>query len=105
MLLAEQDRLEVLESLKTIYNMPELSRFFGIVIAMFYNDHEPAHFHVFYNEYTARVNLSGEILSGHLPIRVTKLVEEWRELHEGELNKAWDQVQEHIPPEKISPLS
>ena len=103
--LAEKDRQEVLEGLKTVYDMPEISRFLGIVIAMFYNDHEPCHFYAFYGEYAVRIQISnGEILNGQVPPRILKYIEEWRELRLSELNKAWKNVQNHQPPGKISPL-
>jgi len=48
--------------------MPELSRFLGITIAMYYNDHNPPHFHVLYNEYDAEIEISNlTILEGKLP--------------------------------------
>jgi len=58
--------------------MPEISRFLGIVIAMFYNDHAPPHFHVKYNDFRASISLDSlEILEGSLPKRVQALVVEW----------------------------
>ncbi len=102
---AIEDKKAVLEDLNTVYDMPELSRFFGIVIAMFYNDHEPAHFHAFYGEYAVRVNVeTGNIMSGQMPIRARKLIEEWRVLCLEDLLKAWSDTQSHIRPGKISPL-
>ena len=62
--------------------MPEISRFLGIIIAMFYNDHAPPHMHVVYGEYRAKVDIAnGDIIEGKLPRRVLGLVREWRELH------------------------
>jgi len=103
--LAEKDRLEVLEGLKTVYDMPEICRFLGIVIAMFYNDHDPPQFHAFYNDYTVRVKIDdGKVLSGQVPVRILKYLEEWRQLHVAELSDTWQKVQKYQPPGKISPL-
>ena len=62
--------------------MPEVSRFFGIIIALYYNDHAPPHFHAKYGGAEA-TNLieSGEVLDGNLSKRALRLVEEWRALH------------------------
>jgi hypothetical protein len=55
--------------------MPELSRFLGIVIYMYFNDHNPAHFHVKYNDYRATIDIEHlAVLNGHLPARVLGLV-------------------------------
>ncbi|MFC2124027.1 DUF4160 domain-containing protein [Bacteroidota bacterium] len=106
--MAKKDRLEVQEAIekyKTSYNMPELSRFYGIIIAIFYDDHDPPHFHAFYNEYVVRVEIrTGKQLSGTVPSRVFRLIEEWRNQHIEDLKKAWEDVQNHQPPAKISPL-
>lgn len=66
--------------------MPEISRFLGIVIFMYSNEHNPPHIHVRYNEFTAVINLQTlNVLDGKLPARVRGLVEEWTELHQVEL--------------------
>ncbi len=66
--------------------MAEICRFFGIVIQMFGNDHNPPHFHVFYNEYRAIIEIkSGEILQGSLPGRQLKFVQVWADIHREEL--------------------
>jgi hypothetical protein len=73
--------------------MPELSRFFGIVIRMFYSDHEPAHFHAFYGEYEALIEIQTLIvLRGFLPRRALALVREWASLHETELVADWQRA-------------
>jgi len=70
--------------------MPEISRFFGIVITMYFNDHEPPHFHVRYGEHRAAVGLDCfEFTQGSLPPRVTALVLEWAQLHLAELRDNW----------------
>ena len=86
-------------------NMPELSRFLGIIIAMYYNDHNPPHFHVLYNEYDAEIEISNlTILEGKLPPRVLGLAMEWAELHKKELIDDWNLLQAGEKHNKIQPL-
>jgi len=85
--------------------MPELSRFLGIIIAMYYNDHNPPHFHVLYNEYDAEIEISNlTILEGKLPPRVLGLVMEWADLHKKELIDDWNLLQAGEKHNKIQPL-
>jgi len=66
--------------------MPEISRFYGIVIAMFYNDHAPPHFHARYGHYEAQVRIDPTgVLEGELPKRATAMVLEWALAHRTEL--------------------
>ena len=87
--------------------MPEISRFFGIVIKMIFNDsdkqHKP-HVHVYYGEYEASVALDGEVLDGKLPTKQYRLVSGWLALHEDELYEAWNKAVRSIPFDKIEPL-
>jgi hypothetical protein len=84
--------------------MPELSRFYGIIIQMFYNDHNPPHFHVEYGEFKAVINFKDEIVHGYMPNRALKLVFEWMELHKDELNTNWALAREGNPLNQIEPL-
>ena len=87
--------------------MPELTRFYGIVIKLLFSDdiqHNRPHFHVFYNEYNASVSIDGELLAGSLPIKQLKLVQAWAVLHEDELYTAWNRAIRNEPFEKIAPL-
>jgi hypothetical protein len=85
--------------------MPEISRFFGIVIAIYYNDHMPAHFHARYGEHGAKIEIAtGLVLEGMLPRRVLALVEEWRGLRRIELEAVWQQIMDRKPHDKIEPL-
>ena len=85
--------------------MPELSRFFGIIIAMYYNDHAPPHFHAKYGDDQASMRIDdGEILDGALGVRTRRLVEEWRILHQSELFEDWARAQARQPLNKIEPL-
>jgi hypothetical protein len=85
--------------------MPELSRFFGIVIAMYYDDHAPPHFHAIYGSEKAefRIDPPG-ILRGRLPPRALALVMEWAALHQAELLEAWDRRAAGEQPTRIDPL-
>jgi hypothetical protein len=85
--------------------MPELSRFLGIRILMFFEDHNPPHFHVEYNDFEAKISIKELlILKGHLPPRILGLVMEWAELHKNELMENWDMVQKTGKCVKIEPL-
>lgn len=85
--------------------MPIISRFFGIIIRMFFNEHAPPHFHAEYGEYRAVINIRTlEVMEGRLPRRATELVLDWAELHQQELIRDWDLCQQHIQPREIEPL-
>ena len=88
--------------------MPELSRFFGIIIRMFLEAGEPhhrPHFHAHYQEHTAVFSIDTlECLGGSLPKPQQRLVEAWVEIHRGELQSDWDLLQSGRPPVKIDPL-
>ena len=84
--------------------MPEISRFLGIVIAMYYRDHAPPHFHAIYGEHEATVNIGTGELNGSLPSRALSHVQEWRELHKDELLRNWNLAQTQQPLPKIAPL-
>ena len=87
--------------------MPELCRFYNIVITMLYNDdsqHHKPHFHVYYNEYEASVGIDGELLAGSLPLKQLKLVQAWAVIHEDELYAAWNNAVRSKPFGKIEPL-
>ena len=71
--------------------MPEISRFFGIVIQMFGNDHPPPHFHAIFNEYRAVIEIeTGEVLQGGLPGKQLKFVQVWADIHKEELMKNFE---------------
>jgi hypothetical protein len=85
--------------------MPELSRFFGIIITMYFRDHAPPHFHARYGEHEAKFAIeNGSVIEGTLPRRARGLVQEWHRLHAAELAAAWEDVQNRVPPSKIEPL-
>lgn len=71
--------------------MPEISRFLGIIILMYFDEHDPPHFHVRYNEYRASISISDlNIIVGYLPAKVRGLVQEWAEIHKDELLHIWN---------------
>jgi len=85
--------------------MPEISRFYGIIIKMFYDDHNPPHFHALYGSYEVLIDLNTfAVFAGHLPARALGLVIEWATLHQNELLDDWRRAQGHEPLNKIDPL-
>jgi hypothetical protein len=85
--------------------MPEISRFFGIVIVMYYNDHEPPHFHARYGSQRAKLLIDPPMLmSGDLPPRALGMVIEWATLHQDELREDFSAVMNKQPTQKIEPL-
>jgi Domain of unknown function (DUF4160) len=85
--------------------MPTISRFYGIVISMYFSDHPPPHFHARYGEYTARIEIAtGRRLDGRLPPRAQALVDEWCDLHRDELLANWKRVEAKVPLAQIDPL-
>ena len=85
--------------------MPEICRFLGIVIAMYFNDHNPPHFHVLYNEYEAEIGIETfAVLNGKVPPRILGLAMEWAELHKDELLDNWNSIQATGKFNKIQPL-
>lgn len=85
--------------------MPELSRFFGIIIRMFYSDHDPPHFHAYYGEHEALIEIESlMILRGYLPRRALALILEWAMIHRSELQDDWTKAKEGEPLQAIEPL-
>ena len=84
--------------------MPEISRFLGVVITMYNNDHLPPHFHARYSGYEITININNGVVEGKFPKRALKHVLEWYELHQDELAENWDLAQGHRPTRKIPPL-
>ncbi len=84
--------------------MPELARFFGIVIYMNWRDHNPAHVHALYGDDEALVSLDGEVLAGGLPGRALSMVHEWLAIHRVDLVANWQRAQQRQPLQPIEPL-
>jgi len=85
--------------------MAQISRFFGIIIWMYYDDHNPPHFHACYGKYEVEIRIKTiEILQGELPPRALGLVIEWAALHKKELMNNWEFMHNAMLPQKIAPL-
>ena len=85
--------------------MPEISRFLGIVIAMYYREHQPPHFHAKYGDQTGVFSIADlKLIEGSLPNRVISLVLEWAFEHRGELIEDWELAMAKEPLRKIAPL-
>lgn len=86
-------------------DVPEVSRFLGVVIAMFYSDHNPPHFHAYYGDQEAAVAIAdGRLLWGTLPRRALGHVQEWRQAHVAELEADWARARAREPLLPIEPL-
>lgn len=85
--------------------MPEISRFLGISIRMYREDHLPPHFHAHYNEFSAQFSIQNpSVIRGWLPPRVLGYVVEWATQHENDLQRCWEAAQTDQPIERIPPL-
>jgi hypothetical protein len=85
--------------------MPELSRFYGIVIKMYFDDHDPPHFHAEYAEDQAVIGIETlALIAGRLPPRALGLVAEWAAMHQDELRQAWSKAKDLRAINKIAPL-
>lgn len=85
--------------------MPEVCRFYGIVITIYYNDHGPAHFHARYGNNQAVIGIDSlTVLQGRLPPRARGLVVEWASLRQAELRSAWLSARSGEPIDRIAPL-
>jgi Domain of unknown function (DUF4160) len=84
--------------------VPEISRFLGIIIAIYYRDHRPPHFHAIYGDYEVVVNIENGVIEGRFPRRAVRLVLEWYELHREELMEEWLLAEQRKPLKKIAPL-
>jgi hypothetical protein len=81
--------------------MPEISRFLGIVITMFYNDHGPPHFHVVYGESAVTVSIQDGSVNGDFPKGSLRL--EWSRLHQNELLENWELAKQRKSLKRIAP--
>lgn len=86
--------------------MPRISQFFGIIIAMYYNDHAPPHFHARYGEHEALLSIESlDVIEGEVPGRALAMVLEWASLHRSELRTNWERARRGLPLEAIEPLT
>jgi hypothetical protein len=85
--------------------MPEISRFYGIIIRMFSDEHNPPHFHAEYAEYKATFSIeTGQMIQGDMPQNKAILITAWAIIHKEDLINNWDALLEGIGAEKIDPL-
>ena len=86
--------------------MPVLSRFYGIIIRMYFqqSEHNPPHFHATYQGYNATFDMDGELREGEMPTKQIKLISAWTELHKDELLANWQLAISEQPLYKIEPL-
>ena len=84
--------------------MPEISRFYGIIIYMFFQDHNPPHFHVKYQDYEATINIEDGIVKGEIPRRALRLIYEWLDIHKIELLENWRLLEQRKQFKRIEPL-
>jgi hypothetical protein len=84
--------------------MPEISRFYGIVIRMYFREHNPPHFHAEYQDYEAIVNIQTGEVTGKMSRRALKMIYEWLDSHKDELMENWQRGIENKQFHKIEPL-
>ena len=85
--------------------MPQISQFFGIIIRMFYDEHNPPYFHAQYGEYKCCIDIQTlSIMEGDFPARALGLVIEWAILHKNELLQNWHNMEQKQSLQKIDPL-
>jgi hypothetical protein len=86
--------------------MPTISRFYGILIQMYFGDHVPPHFHALYAEFEALIDIrTFEVIRGGLPARAMALVLEWAQQHRDELRRDWELCVQNQAPMKVPPLT
>ena len=85
--------------------MPEISRFYGIVIFMNYNDHTPPHFHARYQGQEVTIDIQNGTVRGEMTKRALKMIFEWLEMHEAEITQNWERARARQPLEQIAPLA
>ena len=89
---------------RTVSHMPELARFLGIVIGMYYDDHGVPHFHAVYGEHRISVEVDSGTVHGTFPLRALRHVLEWAALHRSELLANWERARAGKPLDRIAPL-
>jgi hypothetical protein len=84
--------------------MPTISRFYGIVIYMNYNDHAPPHFHARYGDQEVTIEIQSGIVTGTMSRRALRMLFDWLDEHHDELMENWDRAAQHEPLQPVSPL-
>ena len=84
--------------------MPEISRFYGIIIRIFYDDHSPPHFHAFYGKKEGLYSIEkAEKLAGEIPAKQDKIIKKWARQYRKELLDSWNMAKDKTPPKKVPP--
>ncbi len=90
---------------RSVRAVPRLCAFYGIAIYLYWDDHNPPHYHAVYGEHEAWIVIAdGAVLHGSLPKRALRLVRTWHQLHQVELDAAWEKAKANQPPGTIDPL-
>ena len=85
--------------------MPRICSFYGIIIWMYWDDHEPPHFHATYAENEILISITDlSVYAGYFPSRAFGLLMEWASLHQKELMENWQIMKQNLPLKKIEPL-
>jgi hypothetical protein len=85
--------------------MPRVSAFYGIVVVMYFKEHDPPHFHARYAEFDVSIGIDGlEVLRGSFPHNKLALVRRWAHLHRDELHANWNRARRDQPLIAIDPL-
>lgn len=84
--------------------MPTISRFYGIVIFMNYNDHAPPHFHARYQDQEVTIEIQTGIVTGKMSRRALNMLFDWLDQHQDELLANWERAKERLPLLPVSPL-
>ena len=87
---------------KTI--MPEISKFFGIIVSLYWRDHNPPHIHFTYGDYECSISVLDRVVDGKAPSKVIAKVNEWMNLHEAEILTLWEKAQKGEKIGRIEPL-
>ena len=104
--MAERDNWRFPQIHATISGVPQISEFYGIVIAMYYSEHGVPHFHAMYSGQAASIAIeAGEVIAGALPDRALRLIREWTTLHQAELALNWQRARDQQPLDPIPPLA
>ena len=83
--------------------MPELSRFLGMVIQMYYDDHSEPHIHIRFADNRCKIDLDGNLIAGNIPLPKLHIVKRWTVMHHDELLNNWKKIRDGKQPERIEP--
>ena len=84
--------------------MPEICRFYGIIIYLYWMDHNPPNIHVVYGDYECSISIIERIVDGKIPAKVVSKVNQWMDIHQDEIMKLWEKASKGEKIEKIEPL-